>query len=446
MKPTTTLILALVVLGLGAFVYFYEIKGGEERGKAEEEGKKIFALEADSVRAISLQEAGVAFEKRGSAWHLVAPVEYLADEGAVNALLNRIASAKREREISSSAAEYRNYGLLPASETIVLEYQNKKDTLYLGDKSATNAMVYVRRNSDPHVILTEAAVLTNAQKTLHDWRDKSLMKFETNEATRLSLTTPSGRFDLYKEGETWRLAAPLQAEADASKVSSILSKMSYSRVTDFVAESLDDAKYYGLDNPSYIFTIALGASALDTSGAQKTMHFGRRTGVGYYAHDPSRSQVFLVDSTVVNELKVDALALRNKRVAQFESFRVDYLALQYPETLIVCEKDTASQWRMTSPDSAKAKSWKVSNLTGVLADMQAVAFIDEDKTELTLYGLDKPRAAILVKEKGAELAHVLIGKAKGDRVYVKSADSPMVVLVKKEEADRLIVAVSELKE
>lgn len=92
------------------------------------------------------------------------------------------------------------------------------------------------------------------------------------------------------------------------------------------------------------------------------------------------------------------------------------------------------------------RSWKVANVIGALADLQAAAFIDENKTELTLYELDKPRAAILVKEKGAELAHVLIGKAKGDRVYVKSADSPMVVLVKKEEADRLIVAVSELQE
>lgn len=441
MKPTTTLILAVIVLALGAFVYFYEIKGGEERTKSEEEGKKIFALEADSVRAISLQEAGVAFEKRGSAWHLVAPVEYLADEGAVSALLNRIASAKREREVSSSAAEYRNYGLLPASETIVLEHQNKKDTLYLGDKSATNAMVYARRGSDPRVVLTEVAVLTNAQKTLRDWRDKSLMKFETSEATQLSLTTPSGSFNLNKEGEKWRLAAPLQTEADASKIASILSKMSTSRVTEFAAESLDDAKYYGLDKPSYIFTITLEANS-----APRTMQFGRRTGVGYYAHDPTRPQVFLVDSNIVKELNVDAMALRNKRVTNFESFRADYLALQYPEAVIVCEKDSASQWRLTAPDSAKATSWKISNVINALANLQAVAFIDENKTERTLYGLDKPRAAILVKEKGAELAHVLIGKAKGDRVYVKSADSPMVVLVKKEEADRLIVAVSELKE
>lgn len=441
MKPTTTLLLAFIVLALGAFVYFYEIEGDEERSKAEEEGKKIFALEADSVSAFSLLESGFAFEKRDKAWHLVAPVEYLADEGAVSALLNRIESAKREREITNSAAEYRNYGLLPASETIVLEYQNKKDTLYLGDKSATNAMVYARRGGDPHVVLTEAAVLTNAQKALLDWRDKNLMKFETNEATRLSLTTPNGRFDLHKEGEKWRLDAPVQAEADANKVSSILSKISYARVIEFAAEALDDAKYYGLDKPSYIFTITLA-----TNGAQKTMQFGRRTSVGYYAHDPARSQVFIVDSTVVNELRVDAMALRNKRVANFESFRADYLALRTADTQIVCEKDTASQWRMTAPDSAQAKSWKVANVIGALADLQAVAFVDENKTELRLYELDKPRAAILAKEKGAELAHVLIGKAKGDRVYVKSADSPMVVLVKKEEADRLIVAVSELKE
>ena len=440
MKPTTTLILAVIVLALGAFVYFYEIKGSEERGKAEAEGKKIFALEADSVRAMRLQEAGVAFEKHGTAWHLVAPVQGLADEGAVSALLNRIETAKREREISSSPAEYRNYGLLPPTETIVLEYQNKKDTLYLGDKSATNAMVYARRNSDPRVVLTEAAVLTNAQKTLFDWRDKSLLKFETNATAQLSLFTPNGRFELNKAGEKWRLQTPLATEADASRVAAILSKMGTARVTEFAAESLDEAKYYGLDKPSYIFTITLN------SGAQHTVQFGRQTGVGYYAHDPSRSHVFLVDSAVVNELRVDVMALRNKQVAQFESYRADYLSLQYPDTLIVCEKDSASQWRMTAPVSAKAKSWKVANVTGALADLQAVAFSDENKTELALYGLDKPRAAILVKEKGAELAHVLIGKAKGDRVYVKSADSPMVVLVKKEEADRLIVAVSELKE
>ena len=51
MNPRTTGILFLVALLLGAFIYFYEIRGGERRQEAEAEAKRLFAgLETDVLR------------------------------------------------------------------------------------------------------------------------------------------------------------------------------------------------------------------------------------------------------------------------------------------------------------------------------------------------------------------------------------------------------------
>ena len=55
MNPRTTGILFLIAAALGAFVYFYEIQGKEERLEAEARQKRLFPdVEADAVEWIEL--------------------------------------------------------------------------------------------------------------------------------------------------------------------------------------------------------------------------------------------------------------------------------------------------------------------------------------------------------------------------------------------------------
>jgi hypothetical protein len=139
--------------------------------------------------------------------------------------------------------------------------------------------------------------------------------------------------------------------------------------------------------------------------------------------------------------------MRNKKLAQFESWNADYVELNYADTLkMVCEKDTSNNWQITSHQNRKAKSWKISNITGGLSSLEAAAFVDEQAADLKKYGLDQPRAAVTIKQKGSEVAKVLVGKEKGDRVYAKAANSPAVVEVKKEDADKLFTTLTELAE
>ncbi len=98
MKFRNTLMLLVLTVAVGAYVYFYEIKGGEKREKEKEAAGKLLDVKKDSVSAITLKPDGVELKKTGGKWELMAPVQYQADEGTVNSLLYSLESAKRDRE------------------------------------------------------------------------------------------------------------------------------------------------------------------------------------------------------------------------------------------------------------------------------------------------------------------------------------------------------------
>ena len=444
MKFRNTLLMLLVTAAAGAYVYFYEIKGGEEREKDKAAAGKLADIKKDSVSAITVNPDGIALKKIGTTWELVAPVKYQADDGTVNSLLSAVESAQRDRQdLTKSSSDHAGFGLAPArTELIVRHEKGEADTLYLGDTNATATFVYARVNSDPEVVLTNNNLVTNAQKSLFDWRNKDLLIFDNNAANRLVLKTPKEKFELKKENGKWQMQSPMKAAADESKISSILSRVRYGRINEFATEQMDDAKTYGLDKPAYEFTVYFGANDV-----QKSLNFGKKDGANYFAFDPARSQVFKVDTSLVKDLNVSAMDLRNKKIAEFESWNADWIELNYADTLkIVCEKDTASNWQITAPEKKKAKSWEVSNITGAITGLEAAAFADENAADLKTYGLDKPRLTVTVKQQGNEIGKILIGKEKGDRVYAKAANHAVVIEAKKEEVDKLFKKVSDLAE
>ena len=61
MNPRTTGILLLVAAALFAFVWLYEIRGGDERAEAEAREKRLFAVEPEDVAWLAFTtEDGVA--------------------------------------------------------------------------------------------------------------------------------------------------------------------------------------------------------------------------------------------------------------------------------------------------------------------------------------------------------------------------------------------------
>ena len=94
-------LMAVLFVGLGAFVYFYEIEGGKKREEAAEQAKKLFQFDKEEVNSISLDRdsGSITLKKENGGWKLVAPIEAKADETAVDGLASELSSIQVERSL-----------------------------------------------------------------------------------------------------------------------------------------------------------------------------------------------------------------------------------------------------------------------------------------------------------------------------------------------------------
>jgi hypothetical protein len=427
----------VVFLAIGSYVYFYEMKGGEKRAAEKEASEKLVEIDKDSLSALYLSGPGISLKKNSGKWTIVEPVQALSDESAITGIITSLESAKREREFDEAPSAYASYGLGPTAPAIILTSADKTDTVVVGDKNPTSSSAYVRVNHDPKIYLTAAGVATNAQKTLFDLRDKSVMVFEVNDATSMKLKSPKITFEARKEDGKWRLKQPIQALADESKITQLLNRVRNGRIKRFVEEETTNVKPYGLDKPLYEMEVRYGGD-----NAIKTLRVGKADKDIYHAQDSSRPPVFTIDSSLVRDFNVKLLDIRERRLTDFQSYEADEFTLEYSGESITCKKDTTGTWRFASPDTHKVKSWKASDLLGAVSGLRAESFVEDAAKG----AIDKPRAKIAIKKKGAEVANLTIGKEQGDMVYAKGSLQPAVAMIKKADADKLFVSKKDLAE
>jgi uncharacterized protein HemX len=88
--PKTTLILILLALGLGGFVYFHEIKGKNQQAEIKIQNQKIFTFTADDVQSltIKIKETTLQLERRNTSekpqWEIKSPISALANDAIVS--------------------------------------------------------------------------------------------------------------------------------------------------------------------------------------------------------------------------------------------------------------------------------------------------------------------------------------------------------------------------
>src|SRR4051812_3572386 len=101
--PRTTLILILLALGLGGFVYFSEIRGATVREETKEENKQIFSFAADDVQSLTVKTKKLTLnlerspESSNSKWVIKSPVSGPANDAIVSYLMDLLVKGKSDR-------------------------------------------------------------------------------------------------------------------------------------------------------------------------------------------------------------------------------------------------------------------------------------------------------------------------------------------------------------
>ena len=190
--PRTTLILVLLALGLGGFVYFFEIRGSAQREAAQAKEKQIFSFAADDVQAltVSTKNSKVRLERnpdnsQKNKWLLQSPSQEVASNASVSYLMDLLVKGKSDTTIPTSSKELAEYGLDKPQATIKVELKNKKvHKLLLGDSDFEDKSLYAQKkpaqkkqnsnaNGKVEVLLVSKDFANAVNRELSEWKQEA---------------------------------------------------------------------------------------------------------------------------------------------------------------------------------------------------------------------------------------------------------------------------------
>ena len=378
----STLVLLVVALGLGAYIYFVERH--RDPASAPEPNEQLFTFDADDVTELEVRaEDGTTTELRQAdgVWSVVAPVESAADDVSATSLAATLSSLEINRVLEEGPVDLEPFGLdAPGLEIgVAAEGGDGRQRLLIGDETPTGADRYAKLGGSDRVFLLPGYHRTTLNKTTFDLRDKTVLDFDRDALDRLEVVSGERTIGFARDGDDWRLAEPLQAAADFGAVEGLIGSLGSGRMRAVASESADALDEYGLDAP--VHTVALHAGS-----ATATLHIGGATEDGtHYAHDAARPLVFTVDATLVTNLERGADEYRRKALFAFRPFNASRLEIRHGDDTVVFEKREApatdadegaeDTWELVAPEGGSVPHDAIDDLLSKLSGLRADSFV-----------------------------------------------------------------------
>ncbi|MBE9128440.1 MULTISPECIES: DUF4340 domain-containing protein [unclassified Coleofasciculus] len=150
----TTLILLVLAVFLGGFVYFYEVQGAPKREAAKETKKPIFSFEEDQIQGVTIylnkdqRKKIFKFERVGKEkmpWQMKYPKDVSASDASVAFLLDLLVEGKSDRSFTVPATQLKEYGLDKPQATVKVELKNREiHRINLGKPDFNRSFLYAQ--------------------------------------------------------------------------------------------------------------------------------------------------------------------------------------------------------------------------------------------------------------------------------------------------------------
>lgn len=450
MRWQTSAMLAVLLILVGGFYYFYEVRGAPDRERAESRKGRVFSAEPADVTALELKRPDdtVALKRDGDAWRVTAPIAARGNRGTIDETLTTILTAKMDREIDAKPASLADFGLeKPAAQVLLTLKDGKQVGIDLGAKSPTGVWVYAREHGKPAVFVLSDGVLRETTRPVVDFRDRTILAFERREVTGVDIVTETDTITVEPTGDKWRITRPVALAADAAEMNDLLEKLATAKVKDFVAEAPRTREAYGLERPLRV-NVHTGK---DKDRASRTLLVGRVDAdkKGVYAMRDGETSVLLLPEEIGKLVPRNVGAIRNRQLVEFERDRITRIDLESPKgaVTLVREKD---RWTITAPQALPADQVETGALLARLRELRAQGFLSDDASAISRY-VPKASVKVTLTEQGGSATTVLLAPSperRGGRpsAYAAVADKGPVVLVEAKALDDLGRSVNDLRE
>ncbi len=437
-------IVAALFLILGAYVYYYEIKGEKKREEASEKEKKLFQFEQKDVASITIKTGNneFALQKDKDTWKLTKPIETKADKSTADSIAIDLASAKIDRNIDEQNIDWKKYGLdSPAVKLSAKLNDGKSYDIELGEKDFTDFSVFARIPGQNKVLVLPSSLLTSANKKLFELRDKTVIEFQRDQIKEMSIEVKGKEYSFEKNGEDWMIKKPFQSRGDRSEIGSIVSDLELAKVEEFVQSPETNLKIYGLEKPGIRVNLLLGDNR-----ARKTLLVGKKVDSVYYAKDESRASLFKIKEDLYKKLSLDPQKVRDKKVLRFERGDIHQIDIKLQDKTFAFSKGSDEKWKIVKPDGYKDKPIIEYKIFWPIEDLEGKELIDNANLRDPQYGFSQPLAEIKLVDKNKKINEIVLGKLNKDKVYAKTNDGMTIYKVDKKVLDDLNFKIEDLLE
>ncbi len=435
MKPTTTIILLLLLAGCVAFVAWPYVFPQKDNQKPE--NKAVFEkLGQISRLTITAGDGGrMAFERTGENWKITEPITAGADPFAVRDITDKLKDLQFVTERQPGKVGDDITGLdNPAWVLTVADDSGSEYELRIGRAVPLGkGETYIA--SDGRVLVVDVDFASLLSRPLSEYRSKVILNFENAEFDEIKV---SGRdkYELKKLDNQWRLTSPIACRTNAEAVKKLVERLSYVPSRGIAADNPTSLAAYGLDVPQMEVTFTVTEKPKAGSDAEEapqprsyTIAFGSEVRDEIYVKLAGEPTVYRMNASLADAFAPKLQDIRDSSVLEdLSADAVCGIELKLPAGSCVLAKE-GDVWLMEQPFAGKAESANVERLLAALGGLKAESFHEAGSGGLAF---DEPKAAVSLKLFGKdEKITLLIGgkSPSGEMTFVKIASGSTVYVV-----------------
>ena len=433
MRYWPTLVMALVLAGLGLYLYAIELPQKESDERQDAADKKVLLFDQDILSGLTIktdQHELVFARTPEKGWVLTAPLSTEADQREVQNLIRALVTGAVTRSVADHPTDLSPFGLDNPVTTITVVAGAARETFSIGDSGPLTSTLYVLRGSDRKVLLTNMAPKDFVNKTLMTFRRKDLLRVSQGDVDRIRLTYATTEIVLYQGQEKpkskWKLRYPIEGEADQTEVRTLLF-----RLEDLKALSIVDPGSER-DTLAKALTVPKVKVTIHTADGDQTVKLYQpdQASGEAFAETSSTGPLYRVNPTTIRDLTKELFSFQDKRLLGSDYTDIVILSVKTPTEQYVLINQQ-NEWVLEDQPTEKLDQQATDLFVSRVANVPAEERVVKQAGPLAPYGLVTPAAEFIATGRDGKIAGKLsIGSHANGLAYAMGQRIPGIFQIR----------------
>lgn len=433
MRYWPTLVMALVLAGLGLYLYAIELPQKESHERQDIADKKVLLFDQDTLSGLTIKtdrQELVFVRTPEKGWMITMPLSTEADQREVQNLIRALVTGTVTRTVEDHPTNLAPFGLDNPVTTITLAAGAARETFSIGDSGPLTSTLYVLRESDRKVLLTNLAAKDFVNKTLMTFRRKDLLRLSQGDVDRIRLTYPTTEIVLYQGQEKpkskWKLRYPIEGEADQTEVRTLLFRLEDLKAMGIVDPGPErDALALTLTAPKVKVTIHTAEGDQTVKLYQPDQASGEA-----FAETSPTGPLYRVNPTTIRDLTKELFTFQDKRLLGIDFSDIAMLSIKtLTEQYVLINQQ--NEWVLEDQPTEKLDQQATDLFVSRVANVPAEERVVKQAGPLAPYGLVTPAAEFIATGRDGKIAGKLsIGSHANGLAYAMGQRIPGIFQIR----------------